>query len=580
LTFALTWYIYIINMYTRQASGERRVETGDGTAKLYVHLVGPHPILKHFLGKMDFQATVSDCLGRTREGLLDHAQALGLLVKNILLSPAPLYRLAQWAEPVDPEALGLTRAEKASVNDDRIARALDALASSRGRSLFFHLAVHIIRQFELDTRRIHNDTTTVTFYGQYERSVAEPRITHGMNKDHRPDMKQLVFGLNVTADGAVPLSHEVYSGNRSDDTTHRGNIERLRQILGRDDFIYVADSKLCTRKNLAYMEKYGGKFVTVMPRSRAEDKRMRALLREGKKVRWRRTLVIENKKRRRDPPDIYWTSLDFVPHSSEGFKIVWCKSSQKARIDALARDTDLRQTEIELHDLGARLNRGKLKKRAVVRKAVRAILDQRRCGRFLHVSIASKQVITTRYVRPGRPRPGDPVREIRSKALTLAVSRNKQALKAEARTDGVFPLLTNLETTSRKQILLIYKYQPYVEKRHALFKTELGVAPVFIKKPHRAAGLIHATFLAMMLDALIERTVRLSMIHKDIDYLPLLPEGRLTRTPTTARVLEAFSDVAWYEFERGGEHVAFPIELNDLQKTLLRLLGMEVSAYG
>jgi hypothetical protein len=38
--------------------------------------------------------------------------------------------------------------------------------------------------------------------------------------------------------------------------------------------------------------------------------------------------------------------------------------------------------------------------------------------------------------------------------------------------------------------------------------------------------------------------------------------------------------VAWYEFERGGEHVAFPVELNELQKSLLRLLGMEVSAYG
>lgn len=360
--------MYIINMYTRQASGERKVETGDGTAKLVVHLVGPHPILKHFLGRMDFQTTVSHCLGRSREGFLDHAQSLSLLVKNILLSPAPLYRIAQWAEPVDPVALGLTRADMKFINDDRIARALDALASPRGRSLFFHLAVHIIRQFELDTRRIHNDTTTVTFFGQYEKSVSEPKITLGMNKDHRPDMKQLVFGLNVTADGAVPLSHEVYSGNRNDDTIHRGNLEKLRQILGRDDFVYVADSKLCTRKNLSYMEKYGGKFVTVMPRSRAEDRRMRLLLRKGAKIRWRKPLVIPNKRRRRDPPDVYWTSQDLASRSSEGFRIVWCRSSQKARIGALARDTDLRKTQVELHDLGARLNRGKLKRKAAVKK--------------------------------------------------------------------------------------------------------------------------------------------------------------------------------------------------------------------
>ena len=55
--------------------------------------------------------------------------------------------------------------------------------------------------------------------------------------------------------------------------------------------------------------------------------------------------------------------------------------------------------------------------------------------------------------------------------------------------------------------MLFYKYQPYVEKRHALLKSELMAAPVYIKTPRRAAGLIHAKFLAMVLDALIERTV-------------------------------------------------------------------------
>jgi len=91
--------------------------------------------------------------------------------------------------------------------------------------------------------------TTVTFHGQYKTSVSEPRITHGHNKDHRPDLKQLVFGLNITADGAVPISHDIFSGNRTDDTIHRGNVDRLRELLGQDDFVYVADCKLCTDKN-------------------------------------------------------------------------------------------------------------------------------------------------------------------------------------------------------------------------------------------------------------------------------------------------------------------------------------------
>lgn len=579
LTQPLFSYIYITIMYIRQASGERKVQTSAGPASLQIHLLGPHPILRHFLAKMSFASIVTSCLGRSREGLLDHVQALGVLVQNILLSPAPLYRIAQWAEPVGAEGLGLTEAEKRSLNDDRIARALDALASPKGKSLFFHLAIHIIKQFELDTRRIHHDTTTVTFHGRYEGSVEEPRITFGFNKGHKPDLKQLVFGLNVTADGAVPVSHEVYSGNRTDDTIHRGNLERLRELLGRDDFVYVADGKLCTRKNLAYLESYRGKFVTVLPRTRAEDKTMRDLLRKGAAVRWRRTLAVENGRKKDDPPNVYWTTVDGITKTSEGHRIIWCRSSQKAALDAAAREAEVSKAQGDLHDLAAKLNRGKRKKRAVVRKEIAAILRRRGCSRFLEVCLDSREIRRTRHDRRGRPRPGAPLREIRLRRLALTVSRNKAALRAEARTNGVFPLITNLEKTSRKEILLIYKDQPYVEKRHALFKTELGVAPVYLKKPLRATGLIHATFLAMMVDALIERTVRQSMARRGIDRLPILPEGRWSPTPTTARILETFSDVAWYEFERPEDQVVFPVRLTPLQQDLLKLLKMDASAY-
>lgn len=566
-------------MYTRQVGGVRRVVTPSGPADLRVHLLGPHPILVHFLEKMNFRALVSSSLARTREGWIDHAQALSVLVQNILLSPAPLYRIASWAEPVSAIAMGLSDVEKRAINDDRVARALDALVSPRARSLFFRMAVHIIEQFELDTDRIHHDTTTVTFHGRYETSIRSPRITHGANKDHRPDLKQLVFGLNVTADGAVPIVHEVYSGNRTDDTVHRGNLQRLREILAREDFVYVADSKLCTEKNLSYLTRYGGRFVTVMPRTRAEDRQFRQQLREGKKVRWRKTVVLENQRRKSDPPDFLFTTADGIQRSKEGFRILWCKSSQKAELDAVSRETDLRKMEAELYDLGTRLNRGKLRKKSNIHKAIQRLLDKRACERFLDVRIETRNVILTKHIRRGRPKRNDPVREIHTKAFHLLVQRNKTSLRTEARQDGVFPLLTNLERKPRAELILIYKYQPYVEKRHALFKTELGVHPAYVKKPHRAAGLVHATFLAMILDALIERTVRQNMARKGIKSLSILPEGRPTKTPTTARVLEMFSDVSWYEYQRGDDAVTFPVQLSALQKKLLSLLDMEESTY-
>jgi len=528
---------------------------------------------------MTFARIAGSCLNTPRDGILDHAQTLSILIHNILISPAPLYRIAEWAAPIDHEILGLSATQKEAINDDRLARSLDALTSPNARNLFFRLALHIIKHFELDTSRIHQDTTSVTFHGQYKSSDRTPRITHGFNKDHRPDLKQLVFGLNVCADGAVPICHEVYSGNRTDDTVHRSNVARLREILGRDDFIYVADSKLCTRKNLEYVAGYGGKFVTVFPRTRAEETSFRKKLREGTGVRWRKLLEMENKRCKNAPPVIYWTSADGPKQSTEGYRIVWCRSSQKAQIDAEAREAALQKAEAELVKLYARLNRGKLRKQAPIKQEVNKILRTHRCQRFLQVRIAFNVHTQIKYLRAGRPRKNDPAKRIRIRIYRLECRRDKQALQAEARTDGVFSLITNLTTTPKKEILLIYKYQPYIEKRYALFKTELGVAPVYLKKPNRAAGLVHTTFLAMMVDALIERALRRGMEREGIEALPILPEGRMTRTPTTARVLEMFSGVSWYEFEREDETVTFPIELTPLQRLLLRLLDIDPSVY-
>jgi transposase len=567
-------------MYDKLDGRIHQVRTRRGNAALQVHQVGPFPIIRHFLDRMGFSRIVSACLGTGRQ-TPSHAQTLALLVQNILLSPAPLYRIAEWAEPFSASALGLNPDEKASINDDRVARTLDALVSVPARSLFFRLALHVIKQFQIDTARIHHDTTTVTFHGQYASSFAEPRITQGHNKDHRPDLKQLVFGINVAADGAVPLSHEIYSGNRSDDTIHCGNVDALRQLLGRDDFIYVADSKLATRKNLHHIDAYGGKFVSVLPRTRSEDQSFRRQLREGLKARWRRFLVMENKRRQSDPPDVYSTTKAGPETTDDGFRLLWCRSSQKALNDAQARETSLRRAEAELYDIATRVNSGKLKARSSILRDAKAVIRHHQCQSFIGLKVRGETRVETRRLRRGRPGKSDPVRHICTRIFRLEYQRIEETLKAESRTDGVFPLVTNLlqRRVGKKELLLIYKYQPYVEKRHSLLKSELEVAPVYLKKPRRAAGLVHAAFLAMMVDALIERNLRKAMIAAGLEALPILPEGRLSKTPTTARLLEMFSGIAWYEFDRDDETVTFPVKLNRLQTSLLKLLEVDPAAY-
>ena len=98
-----------------------------------------------------------------------------------------------------------------------------------------------------------------------ERGRATPAITYGHSKDHRPDLKQLLYILTVTEDGGVPVYFTTRSGNTTDDQTHQETWKMLRELVGRADFLYVADCKLATMDNMRYIDRQGGRFMSVLP---------------------------------------------------------------------------------------------------------------------------------------------------------------------------------------------------------------------------------------------------------------------------------------------------------------------------
>ena len=547
---------------------------------LKAHRLGPHPLIRHYLERMSFRQIIRDCLGGGLFQSLDHAEVLSVLIHNVLVSRGPMYRIRPWAKRIEPEALGLTAAQVDHLNDDRIVRSLEPLVSTRGRNVFFRLALRVIKDFAVEVSRVHFDTTTVTFFGQYASSRSEPRITRGFNKDHRPDLKQLLFGLNVSSDGAVPLLHHIFSGNRTDDSVHVRNVDLLRTLLGRDDFIYVADSKLCTTQNLAHIASYEGRFVTVMPRTRSEDREFRRQLREGAPaVRWHKIHQIDSARRRDDPPDVYSSTNAGPQETAEGYRIVWIRSSQKTELDRQVREERIREAEVELGRLAANLSPRTLRSRKEIQAKVTKILTAHKLAGFLPTKIVSFTEVEHRYLRRGRPKTGDPMRKIRHRRFKLEFHRDKEAIRKESRTDGVFPLVTNISQRSKREILEIYKYQPYLEKRFALTKSEYSIAPIFLKKPIRVVGLLHVYFVSIMLSALLERQVRAAMKARGISQIEILPEGRATPTPTTPRILENFTDVMWHEFQEGDRIIHFPVELNKTQKLLLELCGVPHNLY-
>ena len=86
--------------------------------------------------------------------------------------------------------------------------------------------------------------------------------------------------------------------------------------------------------------------------------------------------------------------------------------------------------------------------------------------------------------------------------------------------------------------------------------------------------------LLMIVHALIERALRRHMQNEQIESLPLYPEMRPCKAPTTDRLFTLFAPVQYHRLNKDGLPVQeFPPELDQLQQTMLELAGLEPTLY-
>jgi transposase len=130
-------------------------------------------------------------------------------------------------------------------------------------------------------------------------------------------------------------------------------------------------------------------------------------------------------------------------------------------------------------------------------------------------------------------------------------------------------------------LLEAYKRQPTIEKRFSQLKTDFEEAPVYLKSVHRIQAMLCVYFFALLVEALLERQLRHAMQDKEIESLPLYPEGRRCRWPTARRVIDLFETVQRHVLERRGQPSEIMVtELSRLKRRLIKLLGLPVQDYG
>jgi transposase len=559
----------------------------DAGFELETRRVGGLPLVNHFIERLRLQKLLEKYVPSDPRAKVPNSRLLGLLVRNLVLARVPIYGLCEWAAGWVPQLLGLEPDEVGLLNDDRCGRALDHLFDADRNAFLTELVVGAVKEFKIELEQLHNDSTTLTLQGEYSdatgklvRGKPTLEVTFGHNKDHRPDLKQLVWILTISADGATPVHFKVSDGNTEDSSTHQETWDVLRRLVGSSRFLYVADSKLCTRANLRHIHEQGGQFVTVLPRSRKEDGQFRDWLQSNTPP-WEEIARKPHPRIKDGPEDVYYACSSPFPES-DGYRLLWYRSSHKIERDAQARSDMIEAAWKELFELKARVEgeRSRFRSAASVSEAVEGILQRKGTERWISFRVEERDAPVFRQEKRGHP--GKNTRYLRrlKKCFRLTWELRKDLVDYDARCDGIFPLLTDSDLGPREVLDVYRSKQPMVEKRHDLLKNVEAATPVFLKSISRIEALLFLMFVALLVSALIERQLRAAMATNSIESLPLYPEDRLCKAPTAARVLEVLEPLQ-RSILGTANHVVqrFEPELSRLQRQVASLLGLQRGAF-
>jgi transposase len=522
-------------------------------------IIGAFPVIAEYLKKLGVASIVDELV--PWEGNVPLGTLAEILILNRMLNPKAIVRVGEWAGKSGvTEYYGVTAEQ---LNDDLLGRALERLSEYRCE-IEAALVLVCIRKFGLDVAHVHFDITGVELYGSYERQTpaegkepASLQPAYGRTKSGRKNVKQIQLGLNVTHDGGVPIGHLPLDGNASESPVHLENLKQLRQRLPANTRLkYVADCKLDTPENLLTIKAGHGQFLCAgvfSPKLQDEFLKRRDQLRPVDYV---------PKSQARLPPeerDQYRACEmhDTVSGEVNGRKVtskhrvVFVWSEAKARQEKATRERHVAKIQAEFEAVTRNINRYSLKTEDVIVRRLESAKAKYSEGDLFEYTVSG---------RKGRYR--------------LSWGLNAKAVERWEQLEGAYILKTDypIRQYPTASILAEYKSQICVEQRMHHLKGPLAVAPMFLEKPERIAGLLCIVVWALVVLSLMERQVRRSLEGKPM--YGLYPENRPSAAPTGPAILNAFSTLCIVIVKTGTTQRRQLAELTAVQEKLIKLLGI------
>ncbi len=350
------------------------------------------------------------------------------------------------------------------INDDRVYRALDRMLPHKA-TLEKHLKARLGELFELEYDLLLYDVTSTYFEGLAEKN---PQAKRGYSRDHRADCKQVCIALVVTREG-IPLSYEVFDGNRVDVTTVETIVTTMEARFGSAERVWVMDRGMVSVKNIAWLKAGGRRYL--IGASKSDLARLEAR-------------IVEEQDWKRIREDV---EVKLVPSEDGSETFVLCRSEARKEKDRAIVARFATRLEQGLEKLRGRLERAA--------KRVDRGQVERQIGRLLarNSRAAGKYTITVEE------------NEERRSGLRLVVAENAAWTVSTTAQEGCYLLRTNVSEWSEQELWQTYIQLTDAEAAFRVQKSELRIRPVWHQRQDRVQAHIFVCFLAYVLWKTLEQ---------------------------------------------------------------------------
>ena len=511
---------------------------------LIISPVGSAPLIANLCDELDLSGIVDRIVRwdpkqcRTSPGTLIKG-----LVVNVLSGRKALYRVQKYFAEQDMELLFGSGIEADAFNDDALGRALDKVAEANPKQIYGNIVLSAVTKHEIRFASVHADTTSKSVYGAYENSEQSEEednlfITHGYSKDHRPDLKQFMYGLITNKEG-IPLYGELIDGNSSDKTWNNEVLKKLHKILPKigADSIYIADSALVSKDNLSVLREQNIQFISRLPETFGMAGEVKQWAWET--GRWINLGAISQKKNAAQ----YRAQSTIRELDGQRYRFITFHSSN---LDARKEKTITRRIEKEREKLDKdcrELGKRVFYCKADTQKEWQLFLKER--NNILHNLTGNIREETTAKRKVGRPKADSQPDMETTYRLEAEAKPPSEELIADLRAKAsTFILMTNIlaeQELSALDILKEYKEQTSVEVRFRFLKDPTFIDGIYVKNPARVMALGYIFLMALLIFSLLERRVRKNL--KKENGILIIPGNKKSDSSTGAIILAMLSSI-------------------------------------